>query len=348
MVIVPDSIAAEPAPLLWEGVVQNPAGNPTTAEVVAFARPPADRLVAGEPVVRIAHTATDRSGRFTVRAAPDPALASLADDAGWITVMVAAMSEEGMTLAVDSVAWQPGADSTGQRRYESTGSGRWVSEPTELVRHTPDRFKGTTDTDDRSTAVPATERPRVLALSPAKAGPTPMSAGHSPDGGWCGPDGSQDMGRHLVAVGELHLNRQWGGFFDYTNTKSTSFQVGVSANGQRWSAGGSVSMAKERKSQNGGPIPDAADERLYTFKANMLFQKFKWICKPGLPNSYIAYTLEPVDWTGGMREVLGGAPPSCNNRNRDSVPPGKRFVRSDGSSVTLSGAISVGGFSGSM
>jgi hypothetical protein len=42
----------------------------------------------------------------------------------------------------------------------------------------------------------------------------------------------KDAGIHPVAVGELHLNAHWGGLFEYTNTRTTSFQAGVSHDGK--------------------------------------------------------------------------------------------------------------------
>ena len=123
--------AAEPTlPLLWAGQVQDEAGaDRAGVEIVAFARPPVDALEAGTPLPEVARATTGRDGRFALRTGPSPAITGNADPAGWTTVMVAAFGPEGMTLAVDSVAWQAG-------QQFGAGGGRWVTSPAERSGHT--------------------------------------------------------------------------------------------------------------------------------------------------------------------------------------------------------------------
>ena len=56
--------------------------------------------------MEVARTTTDESGRFVLRAWPDTAM-TMADQAGWTTVILTAFTADGMSLAVDSVAFEP-------------------------------------------------------------------------------------------------------------------------------------------------------------------------------------------------------------------------------------------------
>jgi hypothetical protein len=253
-------------------------------------------------------------------------MTALADDAGWISVMVAAVIPEGVALAVDSVAWDPAAR-------------RWVTDPADRVGSGRQTASG---------EAPASERPADLVI-PSAAAPTTVrtAEGHSPDPGWCvGPLKSEDAGRSPVGVGEMHLNRDWGGYFNYTNTKTTSFQIGVSQDGAHWSVGGSSTMSHQKDSGQDVTFPPGRSEHLYSWKAIMLFKRFTWRC--GMPGNWKdMQTLEPVDWTGFMERPEGGTPPPCDPQYRGPVPGQQRFFRTNGSSQTLAGAISVLGFSGS-
>lgn len=327
LIAVAPSASADDAPLLWSGTVRTLSGPAPGAAVLAYARPPARLLaVDGPPLVPLGTTATDPAGRFVLRALPTPAVTALADDAGWISVMVVAITPAGMTLAVDSVAWDAPTD-------------RWISDPAE-------RFGGAVHAPLGE--APATERPAALII-PAVAPPTTVrtSEAHSPDPGWCvGPLKSEDAGTSGVSVGEMHLNRNWGGFFNYSNTKTTSFQLGVSQDGAHWSVAGSTTMSRQSSSaQEVTFLPDQS-EHLYTWKAIMLFKRFTWRC--GMPGNWKnMQTLEPVDWTGFMERPEGGMPPRCDPQYRGPIPGLQKFKRSGGSSQTLDSAIAFLGFQGS-
>ena len=121
MALQPIAHADETAPpVLWAGEIRTQDGKSADgADVVAYARPPAASIKTGQELVEVARTTTDGSGRFVLRAWPDTAM-SLADQAGWATVMLTAFSADGMSLAVDSVAFEPttqySAKSVGRRR----------------------------------------------------------------------------------------------------------------------------------------------------------------------------------------------------------------------------------------
>jgi hypothetical protein len=333
---VSPATATPSAPLLWAGEIRNAAGQPSAAELVAYVRPPASRLSQGDALVPLARAKADSSGRFALRAAPNDAVRSYADPAGWVTVMVAAFSDDGgMTLAVDSVAWKP----AGRTLSGDDAAGRWVTSPAELFAGPG--YAATGSTPDQG------ERPDVLVLSTGDRRRPMESRPVGPDPGWCvGPHRTTDAGDSWVSVGELHMNNYWGGLFEYTNTKSTSFQIGASIDGGRWSTAGSVSMDDSSSFSQETTIGSAGHERLHTYKALMKFKRFTWRCARG--EWHDAETIEPVDWTGDMDVPVGGSPPPCNSKFIINAMPTSETKRRGGSGTTLSGAISVGPFSGSV
>ena len=217
--------ASEPVfPLLWAGQVQDAAGQQQSGvEVVAFARPPVEAIETGVPLAEVARATSDGEGRFALRTTPSAAMTGNADPAGWTTVMVAAFSPEGMTLAIDSVAWERG-------RGFGAANGRWVTSPAER-----DGRAARTMSAREAESLTSGERPSVMVLDPAG----PASSGARPyarpsEVRGCSLFDSKEVGRTYVPVGELHLENRWGGFFGYTNTKTTSFQVGYSRDDKPW------------------------------------------------------------------------------------------------------------------
>jgi hypothetical protein len=331
--------AGEPLlPLLWSGQVQNQVGqHQPEVEVVAFARPPVEALQVGIPLAEVARARTDREGNFSLRAGPSAAMTGNADPAGWTTVMVAAFSSDGMTLAVDSVAWE------GSREF-SAENGRWVTSPAERGGRT-----GRTMSAREATSLASTERPSVMVLhtpSPSASGVRPYRRPSEVRG--CSLSRSKEVGRTNVPVGELHLENHWGGYFDYTNTRSTSFQIGFSKDGKPWKVAGSVSMDRSRSSGQGKLVPVGDGARLHTYALDMIFKDLTWLCGSEY-QYYFAETREPTDWTGGVHEQMGGRSPECRNRRYavEVIPMGY-FRRAEDASVTFAHAIDVGGFQAGM
>ncbi len=195
--------ANPPDPILWTGVVHRPAGLAAAdTPVVAYARPPAVRLEEGDRLVAVAHDTTDGSGHFTLRASPGGHIGALADESGWVTFMVTAVSPAGMTMAVDSLAWKPDGDYTAR---DLTAHGRWVTRPEDLF--SPRARYSSQSVDDRR---PMTEHPNVLTLTPG--GRVFRAKATAPDPS-CGLYESKDAGVHPVAVGEMFLHPRWGGDF---------------------------------------------------------------------------------------------------------------------------------------
>ena len=333
-----------PPPVLWEGEIRTPDGTPASAvDVVAYARPPAASIQPGQELAEVARTTTDQSGRFVLRAWPDTAM-SMADQAGWATVMLTAFSKDGMSLAVDSVAFEP----TTQYSAMSAGRrpGRWVTSPAERFRE-PGTFHAMS-ADDAAAAREA-ERPAVLVLDPTgKPEPGRFSAmGSVPKARrGCWNVGEKDLGVRRVKVGELHLNRHWAGNFTYTSTKTSSFQIGVSRSGDNWKLGGSVSLGDEVSGEQGGPGFPARDaNQLFGWDADMVYKRLSWGCG-GEMNYYFIDTVEPVQWTGGMWQYPGPAEPPCDGRFRAPVGPNRHYERKEGSSITFRAGLSVLGFTG--
>jgi hypothetical protein len=346
LAVQPIAHADETAPpVLWSGEIRTQNGTAADgADVVAYARPPAASIQTGQELVEVARTTTDASGGFVLRAWPDTAM-SLADQAGWTTVMLTAFSADGMSLAVDSVSFEPAT----QFSAKSVGtparrSGRWVTSPAERFRE-PGTFRATSAEDE--TAI-ATERPAVLVLDPAgKPEPGRISAMGAPKARrGCWKVGEKDLGIRPVKVGELHMNRHWGGNFVYTSTKTSSFQIGVSRSGDNWKLGGSVTLGDEISNEQGGPDFPAQDaNQILLWDAEMAYKRLSWGCG-GEMNYYFIDTVEPVRWNGGMWQYPGVTEPPCDHRYRMPVPPQRHHIRRAGSSITFQAGINVSGFIG--
>ena len=337
-----------PPPVLWEGEIRTPEGQPAgAADVVAYARPPAASIEPGHELVEVARTTTDRSGRFVLRAWPDTAM-TMADRAGWTTVMLTAFSGDGMSLAVDSVAFEPTTPYSAMsvEARPTRRPGRWVTSPAERFRE-PGTYRAAS-VEDGAMASEA-ERPAVLVLDPevgAEKGRFAAYGSVPKARRGCWNVGEKDLGVRPVKVGELHLNRHWGGNFTYTSTRSSSFQVGVSRSGDNWKLGGSVSLGDEVSGESGGPgLPARDADEVYAWDADMVFKRLSWGCG-GEMNYYFIDTVEPVQWTGGMWQYPGAAEPSCDHRYRAAVGPRRHYVRKEGSSITFQAGIGVAGFSG--
>jgi hypothetical protein len=348
LVALPSAGASGPAtPVLWEGVLRTPDGQPAAGEAVAFVRPPASRLQPGDQLAELARDRTDGSGRFVLRAGPSAAVRAAQDESGWVTVMVFAFSERGVALGIDAVAWRPDPGIHGQSA--DGGHGRWISDPADLdASH--GRFRAA-----EAGSVPQSERPASLVLD----GEAPdrilamEDRGRPPVGMTCGLQRSKDMGIHQVAVGEIHLRDAWGGLFEYTNTRSTSFQAGISFGGRGWQVGGSDSVTASNSLAQAKAIApaDRDDPQVVTYKAELLFKRFDWRCSKNGYRWEDISTLQPVSWpNGGMREVPASDAPRCGSDERffGTVVPDGRLRRDRGSSITLGGAIAVAGFTGSI
>ena len=337
-------------PVLWEGTIVGADGHPAAGtEVVAFARPAGADLQATEAgLAPIARSTTDRSGHYVLRSGRTDPLRAVETDSGWTNVMVAAFGPDGsFSFATDSVAWEPAAGFRAAGVDDNPNRGRWVTTPAERVAAELASFRATAAPDPDATG---RDRPGVMTLGVGPGGAIRAQAVKPPplrqEGMCAGPYKTEKLGVTYTPVGELHLERGWGGQFVYTTTHSTSFQVGGRHDGGGWYVAGSSSSLKDSTARNGNDH-GLTENHMYTYAADLDYTRFTWRCNQG-DSWHWAETVEPVDWRGGLHRTDFGAPPGCNPDNKSLVAADGFFDRSVSDSLTLNGAVSVLGFSGSM
>lgn len=317
--------AADAAPVLWTGEVRNGAGAPLDAEVIAYLRPPVDELRVGLNLAPLTRTTTDEAGRFTLRAVPTEAILAIADP--WVTVMVVAYSAEGMSVAVDSVAWRPDG---------------WVTRPADLQPGAAP-----------APALPEEERPSVLVVQQPRPDAS-VGVAKPPPAGLCGIIKEKDLEPAYVAIGELHLGSHWQGEFTYTNTKSTSFEIGWRPEGKNWSVAGSTSKSRKTEGSSGGVLRAVDHPRMFTYRIRTKFRQYTWNCRghdvEHTDSTGKVDTVEPTGWTGGVVRDEFGSTPGCPNMEWSDPVPGEDgwFSRGSGSSTTFGRAINVIGFEGAV
>jgi len=349
--------ADEPvAPRLWEGTIVGGDGRPASAEVVAYARPSGRGLDEGTaPLVEIARTNTDHAGHYLLRSPQTDDLRQSEDHDGWTNVMVAAFGEDGsFNLAFDSLAWVPdgGFHAAAADDHGASEHGYWVTTPagrlaTERGEVSALSADGAEDPDDV-----AQEHPPVMVLSGH--GERAFSAqGSAPspkrpaDPNCMAILKSEDLGVINTKVGEVHLDRDWSGFFAYTTSRHSSFQVGVRPAGQAWSVGGSTSSLQNTQATSESSH-DLPPQRLHTFAADLKYGRYFWRCYGRGAQWYDAESIQPYTWKGGLTPSEGGPEPRCNPDHTSSVLQDGVFKRAAKQSTTYESAISVAGFTGSV
>jgi hypothetical protein len=157
---------------------------------------------------------------------------------------------------------------------------------------------------------------------------------------------SRDLDVHFTKVGEVHADREWSGYFEYSTTRSTSFQVGVRQGGQGWSVGGSTSSLQNSQSTttSAAQLPP---QRMYHFAADLKYGWYKWKCY-SRDRWYEGESIQPYTWKGGLRQSEGGNEPGCNREYMSPVPPNGTHDRKENRSTTFEGGVSVAGFTGAV
>ena len=349
----PVARASEPAaPVLWEGTILGPSGQAAPgAEVVAFARPAgADLRPTEAGLTPVARTTTDAAGHYVLRSGRTDALRAVEAGSGWTNVMVAAFGPDGsFSLATDSLAWQPAAGF--HATDDNPNRGRWLTTPADRAAAEAGTFRATAAPDPEAVG---REHPSVMTLRSGSDRPIKAQAAKPPpmrqEGMCAGPvkterlAANKDIG--YTPIGELHLERGWGGQFVYTTTRSTSFQVGARHDGGNWYLAGSSSSLKDSTARSGNE-QGLTEGHMYTFAADLDYERTTWRCNQG-DSWHMAEMVEPVSWGGGLHRTDFGLPPSCNPDYKSAVTANGFFDRSVTDSVTLDNAVSVLGFSGSM
>jgi hypothetical protein len=347
--------AEVPDPALWDGTILGLDGRPAGAEIVAYARPSGLGLDEGSaPLREIARTRTDGAGRYVLRTLHTEAVRSAEDHDGWTNVMVAAFGDDGsFNLGFDSVSWVPagGFSAASADRPGSDRRGRWVTTPAERVAAEQGEIRALSADAAEHPAEVAKERPTTMVLSGQ--GEPRFSAQGAPK-----PDKpsdrncmalleSRDLDVHFTKVGEVHADRDWSGYFEYTSSRSTSFQVGVRPAGQGWSVGGSTSSLQNSQSSttSGERLPP---QNMYNFAADLKYGWYKWRCYGNGDRWYDAESVQPYTWKGGIRQTQGGSEPSCGSGHMSPIPPDGKYRRKEKQSTTYDGGVSVAGFTGSV
>jgi|GEM_PF-3053557 len=343
-----------PAPTLWAGSLVGADGRQTQAEVVAYARPAGLGLDEGSaPLREIARTRTDSAGRYVLRTLHTEALRSAEDQDGWTNVMVAAFGDDGsFNLAFDSLSWVPagGFSAAGADGPRGERNGRWVTTPAARLAAEAGELRAlSTDTTEDPAEV-AKERPTTMVLSGH--GEPRFTAQGVP---WRKPADrncmalleSKDLDVQYTKIGEVHAERDWGGYFVYTTTRSSSFQVGVRQAGQAWSVGGSTSSMENSRSTSTSD-PNLPPGHMYHFAADMKYGWYKWRCYGNGDRWYDAESVQPYTWKGGLHQTEGGDEPRCDPAHMSPVLPNGRHVREEKQSTTYEGGVSVAGFTGSV
>lgn len=313
-------------PLLWNGQVLDADGAPAKADVIAFIRPPASAIPAADSgaaapaSIPLASTTTDDDGGFELRAEP-PAVPSAYRPDGWLHVMVLATAVDGSWMvANDSMRYVPAAGVASRGVWLST-----IAAEERLRSLLADPLPKASVmqalvTEDLTSGI---ERPNVLQL--VRPAPTAASG---PGNRWKGP-GDPYVGCSALAVegrqeafrtiSDIDVGPAWSYKLKYTETGSTSWDIGVEQSGGQWKAAGTASFSQSHGKgfdAEYGPYPARFRE---SYQAQLLHAKVLWRCaSKKSPGPFHVRTVEPESWGGGTFNQGDPVVP-CNPRHRKPV-----------------------------
>lgn len=342
-----------PTPLLWSGQVVDRTGTPVAAEVIAFLRPPASAIpIDGQgealPSIPLTSTKADRSGRFELRSTA-PAIPDLYRPDGWLHLMVLATTPDGSSaLANDSVRWIAPQSRLAGGAWVSTFLGEEQLRSALAARRSSDAL-AVLAAEDMTDGL---ERPPVLQLG--EPSPTTFRAQGASDR-WTGP-GAPYLGCSAMAVedrqeafrtiSDIDVGPAWSYELDYTDTKTTAWDIGVEQSGGGWKAGGTTSFSNTLDAgfnADYGPYPSRFRE---AFQVQLVHAKVLWRCaSQNSPGPFYIRTVEPERWTGGTYNQGDPVVP-CNRGHREPVAGHAKGFRHEGRTSKYSAAAAVFGFSG--
>jgi hypothetical protein len=347
--------APEP-PLLWRGRIVDHLGRPATGRLAAFLRPPASaipKVGSGKPApasIPLASTVTSPHGEFELRAVLPTVPAEYRQD-GWLHVMVLAEAQDSSwALANDSMRY---VAPTGILR-----SGAWVSTIADELR-----LGGALTAPKPPTVVAlarliaegltgGVERPDVLQLGE----PRITAAGAGPASGrWKGP-GDPYVGCNAVAVegrekafrtiSDIDVGPAWSHILQYTDTKTTSWDIGVEQSRGGWKAGGTTSFSNALSAgfdAEYGPYPTRFREE---YQIDLVHAKVLWRCgSKTSPGPFYIRTVEAESWAGGTFNQGEPIIP-CNPKHRESIAGRTKGWRLEGKTSKYSASGAGFGFSG--
>lgn len=324
-----EAIVVPPAssvPLLWKGQVLGVDGEPAKAHLAAFIRPPASAIPAagsGKPAptsIPLAETVADGDGGFELRSELPLVPHEYRPD-GWLHIMVLATGDDGSWMvANDSMRYVPPTSSVPRGAWLSTIAAE------EQLRSLLAGSLPKAPVVDRLVAEDLTsgmERPSVLQL--VRPGPTAAGGQRSR---WKGP-GDPYVGCSALAVegrqeafrtiSDIDVGPAWSYILKYTETGSTSWDVGVEQSGGRWKAAGTSSFSHSHGKgfdAEYGPYPARFRE---SYQVQLLHAKVLWRCaSKNSPGPFYVRTVEPESWAGGTFNQGDPVVP-CNPRHRKPV-----------------------------
>jgi hypothetical protein len=324
--------------------------------LTAFLRPPASVIPAAgsdtaAPLsIPLASAVANRDGRFELRAVLPAAVRTDYRPDGWLHVMLLAESADGAwAVANDSMRYVPGVRGSGRDVWLSTVAAEESLRSSLTAGRLPTAALTRLVVEDLTGGV---ERPDVLHLGE----PRLTAAGSGPASGrWKGP-GNPYVGCNAVAVegrekafrtiSDIDVGPAWSHILAYTNTKTTSWDIGVEQSGGRWKASGTTSFSNAFSAgfdSEYGPYPGRFRE---SYQVDLVHAKVLWRCASKTsPGPFYVRTVEAESWTGGTFNQGEPIIP-CNPKKREPIAGHTKGWRLEGRTSKYSASAAGFGFSG--
>jgi hypothetical protein len=342
---LPDSADISAAEV-WRGRLLDPSGAATSGTVVAYVRANADGIAAvananpDEALIPIARADVGANGTFVLRADYDPSYAPLQAADGSLTMMLVASSGAAIGFQLKTVWWSQPAQAAGTwtNTAPSSTAGAQSQGANDSFNPTDIQLQSTTAASGAALRSAGRSTDIVSAsISP------PFDCVH-----WqtsAGPDSK-------AYIGESYLQKSayWRSTFAYTQTGTSSFQVGWSAAaGSSFTAAGSETTSSTNGAAGGAPVnsnASSATGRKHWITVHTALNQ--WRCwnspttPPASPGDWPAYyTLEEGSWARDFASDPVGVPTCGVNvpANQFVLGPGHSIARDNGSSTTISGSV---------
>jgi hypothetical protein len=323
-------------PIAWQGRILDPSGSPTSADVVLYVRPDGSTLQTqstSDSLIPVAETTSAADGSFTLNAVFDPSYSSFLAPNGSLTFMLIASTDGAMGLSTRSVWWNP-ATST----WDPQDPSQVADQDVGII----------TNPDIHMMATP------VQSASSGAATPSATQSATHPPGNcifWQGAPGPDT--KAFIGASYLVNASKFTAYFDYLNTKTSTFQTGWSAGVTAVGASFSIAGTETTQSSNsqGGEhiVPPSAKYntgRKHWITVHTTINQWRcWTSSttpPASPGNWPTYiTLEPGAWARdyAMDSV---SVPKCNTAiaaNQSKIGHGS-WWRANGSSTSFSSSMS--------
>jgi len=352
----PETTSGSPAPLLWAGRVVDRHGQAAPALVSAFIRPPASAIPsAGEATaapasIPLTSGQTGQDGRFELRV-ESPAVPAEYRPDGWLHVMLFTEGADGSwSIATDSVRYVPAGGGLARPAWLSTLAAQERAEQLRTSGGSRTRTMAAMDRLEAEDQAGGDERPAVIQLGEPKA-----QASAAQPYGWKGPGEPyvactarhvEDRQKAMRTISDIDVGPHWSYAIDYTNTGTTSWDVGYEQSGGNWKVAGTSSFSDSHSTgfnAEYGPYPARFRE---TYQVRLVHAKVLWQCGSRTsPGPFYVRTVEPESWTGGTFNEGEPVVP-CNPRHKEPVAGRTYGWRYEGKSSKYSASAAVYGFSG--